>query len=57
MEERAMEEVNQEMLDSPVSDEEIWWAVNRLQFGKAGGLDGILPEMVKCGGGGMLQAL
>ena len=36
--------------DKEISEEEVWRAVSRLKGGKAPGMCGIMPEMLKVGG-------
>ena len=46
-----------ESLDAPPSDDEILEALGKMKSGKAGGKNGILPEMLKCCGANLLERL
>lgn len=44
-------------LDAAPSEEELVSALSKLKKGKAGGMTGILPELVSCGGAQLLDRL
>lgn len=44
------EENKDHTLNKPISKEEVKQAIKYLKTGKSGGLDGVVPEMLKCGG-------
>ena len=44
-----------ESLDALPSDDEIFKALGKMKSGKAGGKNGILPEMLKCCGANLLE--
>lgn len=43
------EQNKEHVLNMPISKDEVKLAIARLKNGKSGGLDGIVPEMLKCG--------
>ena len=46
----GLEEKEDHILNKPISKEEVKQAIVRLKTGKSGGLDGVVPEMLKCSG-------
>ena len=46
-----------ESLDAPPSEDEVFEALERTKSGKAGGKNGVLPEMIKCCGANLLDHL
>ena len=47
---RNLEENINHTLNLPISKDEVKHAIAGLKNGKSGGLDGVVPEMLKCGG-------
>ena len=46
-----------ESLDAPPSENEVLEALDKMKSGKAGGKNGVLPEMIRCCGAHLLDHL